>query len=84
MTAAEPPLVLASISLTHVQYDPTLGPIAKILAYASLVPIALLVSYATLILFRRDLATMSMLLGQLANELTNAVMKELISETRPT
>ncbi|KAJ3045877.1 Dolichyldiphosphatase 1 [Rhizophlyctis rosea] len=74
---------LASINLTHVQFDPS-DPWGMLMGYASLVPIALLVSYATLILFRRDVATMGMLGGQLTNEAVNYVLKKVVRQARPT
>ncbi len=77
---------LASISLTHVQYDPTLEPrlFTQFLAYCSLVPIFLIVSYVTLFTFRRDVATLLMFLGQLLNEGFNYILKTSIKEPRPT
>ncbi|KAI9205383.1 uncharacterized protein BJ171DRAFT_501941 [Polychytrium aggregatum] len=74
---------LRAIDLTLVLYDPA-DPFGKLLAAASLVPIALLVSYATLLLFRRDIATGVMLLGQLLNEAFNMLLKNSIRERRPT
>ncbi|KAJ3395097.1 Dolichyldiphosphatase 1 [Lobulomyces angularis] len=76
-------LELKAISFTLVQYDPIGGLPAKILAYSSLTPIFLMVSYATLIVFRRDLATIVMLIGQLSNELINFTLKSLIKQDRP-
>ncbi|KAJ3162714.1 Dolichyldiphosphatase 1 [Geranomyces michiganensis] len=74
---------LASVSLTHVQFDPS-DPIGMLMAYVSLVPLALIISYVTLIAFRRDLATCLMLLGQLTNEGVNFIAKRIVREARPT
>ncbi|KAJ3017488.1 hypothetical protein HKX48_003516 [Thoreauomyces humboldtii] len=76
-------LPLASISLTHVQFDPS-DPLGMFMAYASLAPIAILVSYGTLVAFRRDLATCLMLTGQLVNEGVNFVAKKVVKQARPT
>ncbi|KAJ3177282.1 hypothetical protein HDU87_004533 [Geranomyces variabilis] len=85
MSLEDPPGLrpLASVSLTHVQFDPA-DPIGMLMAYISLAPLALLISYATLIAFRRDLATCLMLLGQLTNEGVNFVAKRIVREARPT
>ena len=74
---------LASIDLTHVQFSPN-DPWGLLMAYASLIPIALLVSYTTLIAFRRDVATIGMLAGQLSNEAVNYVLKKVVKQARPT
>ncbi|KAL2918276.1 hypothetical protein HK105_202203 [Polyrhizophydium stewartii] len=74
---------LASVTLTHVQYDPA-DPLGKGLAAASLLPIAILVSFVTLVVFNRDLATSLAFAGQLLNEAVNYVLKHTIREPRPT
>ncbi|RKO85671.1 hypothetical protein BDK51DRAFT_22339 [Blyttiomyces helicus] len=83
MPSGPPPDALASVSLTHVQYNAD-DPLGLPMAYASLVPIAILVSYGTLIAFRRDLATIILLLGQLVNEVVNYIAKKTFKESRPT
>ncbi|KAI9101206.1 dolichyldiphosphatase 1-like protein [Phlyctochytrium arcticum] len=74
---------LASVSLTHVQFDEN-DPYGAIMAYASLSPIAIIISYCTLIAFRRDVATIFLLIGQLSNEAVNFSAKKIIREARPT
>lgn len=54
-----------------------------VLAWCSLTPIFICISFATLILFRRDLHTISYFLGLLFSEAFNYVMKHLIKEPRP-
>ncbi|KAI8920235.1 hypothetical protein PhCBS80983_g05532 [Powellomyces hirtus] len=85
MSLEDPPGLrpLASVSLTHVQFDPS-DPIGMVMAYISLAPLALIISYVTLIAFRRDLATCLMLIGQLVNEGVNFVAKKIVRQARPT
>ncbi|KAG0168118.1 Dolichyldiphosphatase 1 [Apophysomyces sp. BC1034] len=74
--------VLASLSLTHVQFDSE-DKVAYAYAYITLAPIAILVFYASIIVSRRELAGIFMLLGQLLNEGLNAILKEHLKITRP-
>ncbi|KAI8822687.1 phosphatidic acid phosphatase type 2/haloperoxidase [Fimicolochytrium jonesii] len=85
MSLEDPPGMrpLASVSLTHVQYDDS-DPLGMFMAYASLAPIAIIISYVTLIFFRRDLATILMFVGQLVNEGVNFVAKKIVRQARPT
>ena len=67
---------------THVQYalHDRLG---LLFALVSLTPVFAMVSYATLVVSRRDLATISLTLGQLLNEVVNYALKRLIRQPRP-
>ncbi|KAL8567052.1 hypothetical protein ACOMHN_027481 [Nucella lapillus] len=71
-----------SISLTHVEYikGDVLG---HLLAMSSLLPFCLGVSFVTLIVFRRDLHTISFFTGLVLDEAFNLVLKHLIQEERP-
>lgn len=73
---------LASLSLTHVQFD-SRDKIAYGYAYITLAPLAILVFYASIIVSRRELAGIFMLLGQLLNEGFNAILKEYLKIRRP-
>ncbi|XP_033643543.1 dolichyldiphosphatase 1-like [Asterias rubens] len=70
------------VSLTFVEY-PDGDIIGKALAYISLSPVIILVSFATLILFRRELHTVTFLCGILFNEMVNWITKHIIKEPRP-
>ncbi|KAK6344216.1 hypothetical protein TWF696_007858 [Orbilia brochopaga] len=74
---------LASLSITHVSYDPT-DPLSLVAAYLSLVPQGLMVVYAVLIFSHRELEIVLACVGQLGNEAVNYVLKRLIKEARPT
>ncbi|KAF2368026.1 Phosphatidic acid phosphatase type 2/haloperoxidase [Trinorchestia longiramus] len=69
-------------SLTFVEY-PEGDAIGKFLAIASLFPVGMLVGCFTLILFRRDLHTISFFIGNLLCEIVNLVLKNMIREPRP-
>ncbi|KAG6040469.1 hypothetical protein E4U41_000469 [Claviceps citrina] len=73
---------LASLSLTHVYYDPD-DPISLLCAYLALLPQALCVVYATLILSTREVEVLLMFVGQLGCEALNFLLKRLIKEERP-
>ncbi|KAI9259603.1 hypothetical protein BDA99DRAFT_547504 [Phascolomyces articulosus] len=73
---------LASLSLTHVQFDPH-DKVAYLLAYITLSPLAILVFYASVIVSRREIAGILMLGGQLANEGLNFILKEYLQIARP-
>ncbi|KKF92654.1 Vacuolar amino acid transporter 3 [Ceratocystis platani] len=73
---------LASFSLTHVYYDPN-DPISHLCAFLALVPHALLVAYGTLVISTREAEVALMLIGQLACEAANFVLKRIIKEERP-
>ncbi|XP_014664444.1 PREDICTED: dolichyldiphosphatase 1-like isoform X2 [Priapulus caudatus] len=57
--------------------------IGFLLAWICLLPLALLVGFVTLILFRRDLHTLSFFVGQLCCEVVGFVLKNIIQESRP-
>ncbi|KAI8328444.1 PAP2 superfamily protein [Chlamydoabsidia padenii] len=73
---------LTSLSLTHVQFDAK-DPVAYAMAYITLTPLAILVFYASNVVSRRELVSVIMLLGQLTNELVNAILKEYFQIHRP-
>ncbi|CEI39250.1 hypothetical protein FVEN_g12572 [Fusarium venenatum] len=73
---------LASLSVTHVYYDPE-DHLSLVCAYLALLPQALCVVYATLVLFTREVEVALMFLGQLACEVLNFALKRLIKEERP-
>ncbi|AEO56231.1 hypothetical protein MYCTH_2300923 [Thermothelomyces thermophilus ATCC 42464] len=73
---------LASLSLTHVYYNPT-DPLSTASAFLSLLPQALCVVYATLLWSTREAEVLLMFLGQLACEAINFALKRLIKEERP-
>lgn len=75
-------VMLASLSLTHVQFDAR-DKIAYAFAYITLLPLAILVFYASVVVSRREIAGILMLLGQLTNEALNAVLKEYLQIARP-
>uniref|UniRef100_A0ACB8EZW0 Dolichyldiphosphatase 1 n=1 Tax=Sphaerodactylus townsendi TaxID=933632 RepID=A0ACB8EZW0_9SAUR len=55
----------------------------RLLAYVSLGPIFIIVGFATLIVFKRELHTISFLGGLLLNEGVNWLIKNIIREPRP-
>jgi len=78
----QPDIRWRSLSLTHVEY-PEGDLLGKLLAYSSLLPLAVLIGFVTLILFRRDLHTITFFIGLLFNEALNAVLKHIIKQPRP-
>ncbi|KAI9673082.1 MAG: hypothetical protein M1829_004396 [Trizodia sp. TS-e1964] len=77
---SQPPL--ASLSLTHVHYNPT-DPLSHLSAYLALAPQALCVAYATLLWSTREAEIFLLFTGQLACEVLNFVLKRWIKEARP-
>lgn len=73
---------LASLSLTHVHYDPT-DPISYFCAWLALVPQGLCVVYATLVWSTREFEILLMFAGQMGCEALNFALKRLIKEERP-
>ncbi|TLD28709.1 hypothetical protein PspLS_03568 [Pyricularia sp. CBS 133598] len=73
---------LASLSLTHVFYDPT-DPVSYLCAWLALAPQALCVVYVTLIWSSREAEVALLFAGQLACEAINFALKRLIKEERP-
>ncbi|SZF04129.1 unnamed protein product [Blumeria hordei] len=73
---------LASLSLTHVHYDPG-DPISYLCAWLALVPQGLCVVYVTLIWSTREIEIFLMFSGQMACEALNFALKRLWKEERP-
>ncbi|ATY58313.1 dolichyl pyrophosphate phosphatase [Cordyceps militaris CM01] len=73
---------LASLSITHVFYDPN-DRISLLCAYLALLPQALGVVYLTLIFASREVEIALLFAGQLACEALNFFLKRLIKEERP-
>ncbi|XP_076160152.1 dolichyldiphosphatase 1 [Ptiloglossa arizonensis] len=71
-----------SLSLTLVEY-PQGDLFGKFLALISLIPFAIVTGFVTLILFRRDLHTISFFSGIIINECINFILKHTICEARP-
>ncbi|KAK9447828.1 phosphatidic acid phosphatase type 2/haloperoxidase [Limtongia smithiae] len=80
MTCPPPPP--ASLRFTHVYYDAD-DPLANAFAWVSLAPQTILVVYATMICSRREAETLLLLLGQLACEASNSVLKRIVRQDRP-
>lgn len=70
------------MSLTLVEY-PKGDLFGKILAFISLAPFGIGSGFITLILFRRDLHTITFFLGTLASEALNYFLKHTIQDPRP-
>ncbi|KAI0471938.1 PAP2 superfamily protein [Xylariaceae sp. FL0804] len=79
---ADDTVALASLSLTHVHYDPT-DRVSYLCAWLALVPQGLCVAYATLIWSTREVEVALLFAGQLACEALNFGLKRLIKEERP-
>ncbi|KAA0170702.1 hypothetical protein FNF28_01246 [Cafeteria roenbergensis] len=73
---------LEPFKFTHVVYQKG-DLLGKLMALLSLAPIFIMVSYATLVASRRDLRTISLVVGQLLNELLNTALKHWIKQPRP-
>ncbi|KAF9731926.1 hypothetical protein PMIN06_003084 [Paraphaeosphaeria minitans] len=73
---------LASLSLTHVHYNPA-DRVSYLCAWLALVPQGLCVMYATLIWSNREIEIMLMFVGQMGCEALNWCLKRLIKEERP-
>ncbi|KAL6798683.1 hypothetical protein J3E68DRAFT_400518 [Trichoderma sp. SZMC 28012] len=73
---------LASLSVTHVYYDPD-DYVSLVCAYLALLPQALCVVYATLIFSTREAEICLAFAGQLACEALNFILKRVIKEERP-
>lgn len=73
---------LASLSLTHVHYNPG-DLVSYICAYLALVPQALVIVYAALIWSTREIEILIMFAGQMGCEAFNFWMKRWIKEERP-
>lgn len=77
----DPPL--ASLSLTHVHYDPN-DFVSYACAYLALVPQGLTIVYAALIWSTREIEILLMFAGQMGCEALNFMIKRWIKEERPT
>eukprot|EP01132_Coremiostelium_polycephalum_P006812 gene6812-8451_t len=75
--------VFTFIELTTVHYKSD-DPYGWIMAYITLIPIAIAIGVITLIIFKRDLRTVSIFLGLLFSETCNYILKKSIKEHRPT
>ncbi|KAF2121197.1 DOLPP1 protein [Lophiotrema nucula] len=73
---------LASLSLTHVHYNPA-DRLSYLCAWLALVPQGLCVVYATLIWSNREIEILLMFAGQMSCEALNWVLKRYIKEERP-
>ncbi|KAL3432802.1 phosphatidic acid phosphatase type 2/haloperoxidase [Aspergillus tetrazonus] len=73
---------LASLSLTHVHYNPD-DPLSLVSAWLALVPQALCVVYVTLVWASREVEVGLMFAGQLVCEALNFALKRIIKEERP-
>ncbi|CAK7267089.1 hypothetical protein SEPCBS119000_002361 [Sporothrix epigloea] len=76
------PIALASLSLTHVYYDPN-DIFSYICAWLALVPQALMIVYVTLVWSTREAEVLLAFAGQLACEAVNFALKRIIKEERP-
>lgn len=70
------------VSLTHVEY-PEDDIVGKLMAWLSLIPIFILVAFVTLIIFRRELHTITFFLGIITNEVLNYLLKYTFKHPRP-
>ena len=77
----DPPL--ASLSLTHVHYNPA-DPFSLASAHLALVPQALVITYTALLWSTREVEILLMFTGQMACEAFNWLLKRYIKEERPT
>jgi dolichyldiphosphatase len=73
---------LRPFTLTFFEYQDG-DPLGWLCALLSCAPIFAVVGVSTLIASRRDLATISLFLGQLLNEALNAVLKRALRQPRP-
>ncbi|KAI5743853.1 dolichyldiphosphatase 1 [Diaphorina citri] len=70
------------LTITYVEY-PKGDLVGKFLALLSLTPFGVLIGFVTLILFRRDLHTVTFFVGLILNEMINMTLKYIIQEPRP-
>ncbi len=78
----DPRTSLASLSLTHVHYDPS-DSISYVSAWLALVPQGLCIMYVTLIWATREVEIAMMFAGQMGCEALNFALKRWIREERP-
>ncbi|KAF8923814.1 PAP2 domain protein [Dissophora ornata] len=79
----QPPTILTSLSLTHVQYVGR-DIYSKVFAHLTLSPLAITCGYIAVILTTRDLTVILMLAGQFINECINYILKRMLKQGRPT
>lgn len=73
---------LASLSLTHVHYNPR-DPLSYLSAWLALLPQGLCIVYTTLLISTREIEIAFAFAGQLCCEALNWMLKRLIKEQRP-
>ncbi|EGZ21725.1 hypothetical protein PHYSODRAFT_313791 [Phytophthora sojae] len=73
---------LKAFELTWVVYDPT-DRFGVIMALFTLSPVFVTLMHVTLVIFQRDLDSVSMFLGQVVSEVINKVLKKTINQQRP-
>jgi hypothetical protein len=76
------PSSLTPFDLTHVVHAEG-DALGFLFALSALVPIFLIVAYVTAIVCRREIAILVALVGQLANEVLNSLVKGVVKEARP-
>ncbi|KAG0279708.1 hypothetical protein BGZ95_000437 [Linnemannia exigua] len=74
---------LTSLSITHVQFAQD-DILSKLFAFVTLSPLAIMCAYVAIVITSRDLKPAVMLVGQVANEAVNLVLKRLVKQARPT
>lgn len=79
---SEESVIWVPLSLTLIEY-PQGDWLGKFLALISLTPFAIIAGFIALILFRRDLHTITFFAGTAANELLNLILKHILCEARP-
>nr|CAD7257305.1 unnamed protein product [Timema shepardi] len=80
--SSEERLEWVPLSITLVEY-PQGDLLGKLLAITSLMPLGIISGFIALILFRRDLHTISFFLGTTINEVLNLILKHTFCEARP-
>ena len=75
--ASSPGIKWTPLRMLHMEY-PEGDKLGHILAWFSMTPFFIFAGMVTLILFRRDLHTISFTLGQLVNEVFNLILKKII------
>ena len=69
------------LRMLHMEY-PEGDKVGHVLAWFSMSPFFIFAGMVTLILFRRDLHTISFTVGQLVNEIFNLILKRIIKGWR--
>ncbi|KAL3659525.1 hypothetical protein V7S43_015514 [Phytophthora oleae] len=73
---------LKAFELTWVMYNPT-DRLGVILALFTLSPVFVTLMHVTLVVFQRDLDSISMFIGQIISEVINKALKKTINQQRP-